>query len=101
MKTVEIRTKENSDGANKTVKIAVGQTYIKEVFPCHTKEVLSWNPQRQCRRGRMKQNNEGEQERKKMEEWKRLGKMSRQKLEMETAGFVSWRPHAPKWRNWN
>jgi hypothetical protein len=38
---------------------------------------------------------------KKMEEWRKLGKMSREKLEMETAGFVSCRPHAPKWRNWN
>jgi hypothetical protein len=42
-----------------------------------------------------------EQQRRKMEEWKKLGKISRQKLEMESAGFVSCRPHARKWWDWN
>jgi hypothetical protein len=35
MKTLEICTEENSDGANKTVEIAVDRTYIKEGFLCH------------------------------------------------------------------
>jgi len=33
--------------------------------------------------------NGGQQQRRKMEELKKLGKMSRQKLETESAGFVS------------
>jgi hypothetical protein len=101
MKIVEICTRENSDGVNKTVEIVVDRTYTKEGFLCHRKEVLGWNPQRQCGRGRVKKRNGGEQQRRKMEEWKKLGKMSRQKLEMDSAGFVSWRPHAQKWRDWN
>jgi hypothetical protein len=65
MKTVEICTRENSDGANKTVEIAVDRTYTKEGFLCHRKEVLSWNHQGQCGRGRakkkkgMEENNRG------------------------------------------
>jgi len=62
---------------------------------------LSWNPQKQCERGIAKKRNGEEQQWKKMEEWKKLGKMSRQKLEMETGGFVSRRPHAQKWRDCN
>jgi hypothetical protein len=48
MKTVEIYTREKSDGANKTVEIAVDRTYTKEGILYHKKEVLSWNHQRQC-----------------------------------------------------
>jgi hypothetical protein len=72
MKTVEICTRENSDGANETVEIAVDQTYIKEGFICHRKEVLSWNHQGQCG-GRVKKRNGGEQLRRKME-WKKTWK---------------------------
>lgn len=101
MKTVEICTRENSDGANKTVEIAVDWTYAKEGFLYHRKEILSWNHQGQCGRGRANKRNGGEQQRRKMEEWKKLGKMSRQKLETKSAGFVSCRLHARKWRDWN
>jgi hypothetical protein len=31
----------------------------------------------------------------------KLRKKSRQKLETESAGFVSCKPHARKWRDWN
>jgi len=55
MKTVEICTRENSDGANKTVQIAVDWTYTKEGFLYHRKEIMSWNHQGQFGRGRAKQ----------------------------------------------
>jgi len=69
MKNVEICTKENSDSANKTVEIAVDQTYIKEGFLCHKQRSSELEPPKTMWK-RESGERERERERGKKKQWR-------------------------------